>query len=87
MPTLGVYKDPKKRAAANRALLRAVVGAKKRKPKDPLAGVKKKYPGKWRVRKTNFNIFNYAVVCETQRIAYVFNHTLARAIAKLGGTK
>lgn len=56
----------------------------KRKPKDPLAVLREEYPGKWRVRKTNFNAFNYVVVCNTHRIAYTFNRTLARAIAKLG---
>jgi hypothetical protein len=61
----------------------------KRKPKDPLAALRKKYPGKWQVYPGH--AYKYVVRCTCVQTAHlsgviaVTDHLpLARAIARMG---
>lgn len=65
----------------------------KRKKRDPLAALKKKHPGPWKIDKiSNYEKddtpFDYRVIdAQESWICECFDRSLARAIAKLGGGK
>lgn len=78
-------KDPRKA----KTLMEAVLLAKprKRRHKDPLAGLKRKHSTPWRVRQLrslSFEILYRVYDADNEWVVETFNRTLARAIARMG---
>jgi len=59
-----------------------------KRKRDPLAAVRRKHPGPWRVRRSRFDRRIWIILdVNGCHVAECFSHTLARAIAKLGNKK